>query len=45
MSLWLMMTKEDRMLLAFSAANEHGRLLPEQNRVLASRQNMAIDLL
>ncbi len=72
-SLWLMMTKEDRMLLAFPAANEHANLLPEQNReiidlmdlsqpvaraadehaqtlveqnmVLASRQNMAIDLL
>ena len=68
-SLWLMMTKEDRMLLVFPAANEHANLLPEQNRrmvslqpvdpaadehaqtlveqnmVLASRQNMAIDLL
>jgi hypothetical protein len=66
-SLWLMMTKEDRMLLVFPAANEHANLLPEQNKVslqlvvpatdehaepllernmvLASRQNMAIDLL
>jgi hypothetical protein len=69
-SLWLMMTKEDRMLLVllvFPAANERANLLPEQNKVslqlvaptadehaqpllernmvLASRQNMAIDLL
>jgi hypothetical protein len=49
-SLWLMMTKEDRMLLVlleFPAANENANLLPEQtqHRVLASRQNMAIDLL
>ena len=49
-SLWLMMTKEDRMLLVllvFPAANENANLLPEQNQnmVLASRQNMAIDLL
>ena len=68
-SLWLMMTKEDRMLLVFPATNENANLLPEQNRemvplqpvdpaadehaepllernmVLASRQNMAIDLL
>jgi hypothetical protein len=66
-SLWLMMTKEDRMLLVVPAANEHANLLREQNKVslqpvdpaaddhaqtppersmvLASRQNMAIDLL
>ena len=49
-SLWLMMTKEDRMLLVllvFPATNENANLLPEQNQnmVLASRQNMAIDLL
>jgi hypothetical protein len=71
-SLWLMMTKEDRMLLlllVFPATNENANLLPEQNRetislqlvnsaanenaqtlpernmLLASRQNMAIDLL
>ena len=64
-SLWLMMTKEDRMLLLFPAANllpeqnrpmvslqlvdpaadEHAQTLPERNMVLASRQNMAIDLL
>ena len=46
-SLWLMMTKEDRMLLVFPAANEHAQPLLEQNQnmVLASRQNMAIDLL
>jgi hypothetical protein len=64
-SLWLMMTKEDRMLLVlleFPAANEHLRnnvslqpVVPaadehaqpllERNMVLASRQNMAIDLL
>ena len=71
-SLWLMMTKEDRMLLVllvFPATNENANLLPDQNRqmvplqpvdpaadehaqtlvernmVLASRQNMAIDLL
>jgi len=46
-SLWLMMTKEDRMLLVFPASNENANLLPEQNqnRVLASRQNMVIDLL
>jgi len=46
-SLWLMMTKEDRILLVFPATNEHSNLLPEQNqnRVLASRQNMVIDLL
>ena len=61
-SLWLMMTKEDRMLLLFPATNEHSRnnvslqpVVPaadehaqpllERNMVLASRQNMAIDLL
>jgi uncharacterized membrane protein (DUF485 family) len=46
-SLWLMMTKEDRMQLVSPAAKEHERLLPDQNqnRVLASRKNMAIDLL
>ena len=44
-SLWLMMTKEDRMLLVFPAANEHAHPLLEQNMVAASRQNMAIDLL
>jgi len=46
-SLWLMMTKEDRMLLVSPASNEHSNLLPDQNQnmVLASRQNMAIDLL
>jgi hypothetical protein len=66
-SLWLMMTKEDRMLLVFPATNEHANLLPDRNKVslqlvdpaaddhaqtlpernmvLASRQNMAIDLL
>ncbi len=44
-SLWLMMTKEDRMLLVFPAANENANLLPEQNMVLASRKNMAINLL
>ena len=46
-SLWLMMTKEDRKLLVFVGGNEHASLLIEQNqnRVLASRQNMAIDLL
>ena len=27
------------------AADEHAQALPEQNMVLASRQNMAIDLL
>ena len=44
-SLWLMMTKEDRMLLVFPAADEHAQPLLERNMVLASRQNMAIDLL
>ena len=46
-SLWLMMTKEDRLQLVSPATKEHERLLPDQNqnRVLASRKNMAIDLL
>jgi hypothetical protein len=45
-SLWLMMTKEDRMQLVFSGANDHTLpLLDEQNKVIAARQNMAIDLL
>ena len=44
-SLWLMMTKEDRMLLLFPAAHEHAHPLLEQNMVVASRRNMSIDLL
>ncbi len=44
-SLWLMMTKEDRMLLVFPAANQHAHPLLEQNMVVASRRNMSIDLL
>jgi hypothetical protein len=47
-SLWLMMTKEDRMLLWSPNANETEQLLPERNNVemvVASRKNMAIDLL
>jgi hypothetical protein len=44
-SLWLMMTKEDRKRLVFPAANEHAQPLLEQNMVEASRRNMSIDLL
>ena len=45
-SLWLMMTKEDRMQLVFSGADDHTLpLLDEQIKVIAARQNMAIDLL
>ena len=47
-SLWLMMTKEDHMRLGFPAANEHANLLRERSfleMVVASRQNMAIDLM
>ena len=45
-SLWLMMTKEDRMLLFFPGASDHAHpLLAEQKKVVAARQNMAIDLL
>jgi hypothetical protein len=43
-SLWLMMTKEDRMQLLYPAANEHARRLPEQELIAASLQNMAIEL-
>ena len=45
MSLWLMMTKVDRMQLVFPATNEHAQT-PSQDRdsLVASLQNMAIEM-
>ena len=42
-SLWLMMTKEDRMLLLSPKANGNTALLLPEQRVVTARRNMAID--